>query len=184
MCKQRAPEKRTFRQSTGRGFSLIEVMIVLVLMSILASMSTTLGSLLDRFKLDSGSQAAVGSINLTRSEAIKRGSLVSICRSSTGLDCDSTSTDWSTGWTVFTNPNDNDSIDAGEEVIRYHNGISSTLRMTWTSGNTLTFNPRGRPVSSGSFVVCLNGRTGTDLRTVAVSGTGTVRKSSLTGNCN
>ncbi len=171
------------RQTSSHGFSLIEIMIVLVLMSILASMSTSMGSLLERFRLDSASQSSVGSINLTRSEAIKRGSLISICRSTTGLDCDNTSTDWSTGWTIFTNPNGNDQIDVGEEVIRYHNGLSASLKMTWSGGNTLTFNPRGRPVSSGTFVVCLTGRTATDLRTIAVSGSGQVRKSSLTGNC-
>lgn len=166
------------------GFTLIEIMISVILMAILVSVSAPLGTLIDQFKLGYASQKAAGSIALARSEAIKRGQTVSICRSTTGLACDTSDPDWSAGWTVFINPNDNNSIDSGEEVIRIYSRLSDSLRMTWNSGNRLSFTQRGTPTASGTFTICSDGRTATDMRLVTVTNTGQTRRSSTTGDCN
>ena len=157
-------------------------MIAVLLMGILVSMTAQMGSLLESARLGFYSQRLYASAKLTRSEAIKRGERVSICRSVTGTDCDVSDTNWSTGWIVFVNPNDNDTVDTGEEVIRVFNAMD-TLRITWSAGNRLTFIPRGSPVTNGNFTLCTDGFTATPLRTVTITPAGQIRKASGTGDC-
>ena len=57
----------------------------------------------------------VGALSLTRSEAIKRGSRVTLCPSG-GADCQTG--DYEQGWLVFNDVNSNAALDAGEAVIR------------------------------------------------------------------
>ena len=166
-----------------RGFTLIEVMISVVLLSILVSMTAPLSTLVESFRLDFLNQRLYASSMLARSESIKRGDIISICRSPTGTTCDTTNVNWAAGWVVFVNPNNNDTIDTGEEVIRVYNAIATNLRITWSAGNRLTFSPRGRPVSNGNFILCFDGRTASDLRLVTVNLTGQVRKATATGDC-
>ena len=58
-------------------------------------------------------------INLTRSEAIKRGARVDLVPLDGG--------DWSKGWTVFVDKNNNQVVDAGDEVIFSHGPTSKNL---------------------------------------------------------
>jgi len=57
-----------------------------------------------------------------RSEAIRRGSRVSVCASSDGVSCSTASTpEWNAGWLVFVDPTragSNASVDGGEEVLQ------------------------------------------------------------------
>ncbi len=166
------------------GYTLIEVMISVILLSLLIGLAAPLGTLVNAFKLDYVNHRIYGSALLARSEAIKRGSQVSICRSVTGLACDTTSTDWSSGWVIFENPNNNTSIDTGEDIIRVYNVISSPLKITWSNGNHLTFTPRGNPVGgTASFSLCMAGRTAAPTRAVTITLTGQIRKASAIGDC-
>ena len=167
---------------SAKGFTLLEIMIAVLLMGILVSMTAQMGSLVESARLGFYSQRLYASAKLTRSEAIKRGERVSICRSASGTDCDVSDTNWSTGWIVFVNPNDNDTVDTGEEVIRVFNAMD-TLRITWSAGNRLTFIPRGSAAANGIFTVCTDGLTATAQRTVTVTASGQIRKASATGDC-
>ena len=165
------------------GVTLIDMMISVILIGILLAITTPLGSLVETFRLDYLNQRLYSSAALARSEAIKRGVTVSVCRSVNGTACDVSDSNWSSGWLVFVNPDDNASVDSGEDIIRVYNAVSGNLRITWSAGNRLTFIPRGNPVSSGSFRLCVDGRSGGPLKNVIVSGTGQIRKSTGTGDC-
>ena len=176
------PPSHTTR--TNKGFTLIEMMVTVVLMGILISMTVPLGSMVETFRLNYINQRLYASSALARSEAIKRGARVSICRSAdSGTTCDPSNSNWSAGWVVFVNPNNNDAIDSGEEVIRVYNAVSSNLGITWNGGNRLTFIPRGSPEAEGRFTLCMGGRVGETLRHVNISPTGQIRKLTTTGNC-
>ena len=165
------------------GVTLIEMMISVILIGILLSVVAPLGSLAETFRLDYFNQRLYSSAALARSEAIKRGVTVSLCRSEDSTTCNTSNTNWSSGWLVFVNPNDNDSVDTGEDIIRVYNALSANLRVTWNAGNRLTFIPRGSPDSNGSFTLCVDGRIGGTLKNVIVSSTGQIRKSTGTGDC-
>ncbi len=163
------------RQRFNHGFTLIELMMTVVLLGILVNMVMPLGKLAESFKLDYFNQRIYSSAVLARSEAIKRSSTVSICRSTNGTSCQNGS-DWSDGWVVFVNPNGNNSIDAGEDVIRFYAPFGGPVRFGWDNGQLLTFISRGSVVNQGTFTLCSTLNQGVTERQVTVSGSGLIRK--------
>ena len=167
--------KSVRRQHHNRGFTLIELMNTVILLGLLVNMVMPLGLLAENFKLDYLNQRIYFSAALAKSEAIKRSSTVSVCRSTNGTACENGS-DWSDGWVVFSNPNGNNSIDAGEEIIRVFSPIRSPVSLNWNNGQLLTFIPRGSPVGQGTFRLCPDASKAVSERLVSVSGSGLIRK--------
>lgn len=68
-------------------------------------------------------------IQLARSEAIKRVTQVTLCKSSDGTACSATS-NWQSGWIVYVDSNGNEAVDSGETIIKVHQALESgtTLR--------------------------------------------------------
>lgn len=163
------------QRKCNNGFTLIELMITIVLMAIMVSMVLPLGQVAEGFKLDYLNQRVYSSAILARSEAIKRSETVSLCRSTSGTACNA-GANWADGWIIFVNPDGNNVIDVGEEVIQVYNPISSPVNITWNNGQLLTFIPRGSPVAQGTFTLCPMPTRPLSQRQVDVSGTGLIRK--------
>ncbi len=82
-----------------KGFCLIELLSVLLILSILFSLSISgFSALLAKNQAVSVSNELLSDIYLTRNEAIKRGQRVSICPS---IDKRTCSGSWSDGWIVY-----------------------------------------------------------------------------------
>jgi len=85
-----------------RGFTLFELMIALAVAGVILTVGVpNFTSFLANNRAVSDTNDLVTSLNLGRSEAIRRGSTVSLCSSTDGATC-SGSNDWSTGWIVQT----------------------------------------------------------------------------------
>jgi type IV fimbrial biogenesis protein FimT len=96
-------------------------------------------------------------IGFARSEAIKRGNYVSICKSANGTSCGG---NWSDGWIVFVN-NDNDNpaaVDGGETLLRVFPALpaNSTLNASSNFANDVTYDRLGMANDVGTFVSCTN----------------------------
>ena len=98
------------------GFSLIEAMVSVALLAILASLAApNLSLLLQRYKVDDTREAFLASVNLARTEAIRQGQRV-VMRRLTGCSyASSAGNDWSCGWRVFADAN-NDNVQAASEA--------------------------------------------------------------------
>jgi type IV fimbrial biogenesis protein FimT len=95
----------------------------------------------------------VASINLGRSEAVKRANGVTVCPSSNGTSC--SGSDFGAGWIVFNDPNVDAAVNAGEEVIRAYPAPTGGTQAKFSGTTTsLTFLQTGRPLAtfSGSSV--------------------------------
>ena len=66
----------------------------------------------------------VGDMQYARAEAVKEGNNVVVCSSSTGTTC-SGATAWQNGWIVFSDPDNNGALEAGESVMRVHSAFTS-----------------------------------------------------------
>ena len=121
-----------------RGFTLVELMVVLIILAVLLTIALPSFSVLSlRTKLKSYANEVVTSAYLARSEAIKRNAPVRLCISSDGSSC-AESGDWEQGWVV---------MDPNETVIRYQKELASGIKLFGQSSvHTMTFQPSGAGV--------------------------------------
>ncbi|TKC91123.1 prepilin-type N-terminal cleavage/methylation domain-containing protein [Trinickia terrae] len=95
------------------GFTLVELLIVAVIMAFLAVMATpSFVAWRIRDQVDARARVLVSSLNYARSEAIRRGVRVTLCRIDAArrclaprVACDGGALDWSCGWAVTTDGN-------------------------------------------------------------------------------
>jgi type IV fimbrial biogenesis protein FimT len=121
------------------GFSLVELMIVVMIVAIIGVIGGPV--MIDTVKnnrVRAQADRILTTLNLTRSEAVKRNLPVSVCRSSNGTSCTG---NWADGWIVFTNADADNTVDAGvDQVIRVYEGLNAGYTLGGTlDGNSLTY---------------------------------------------
>lgn len=129
------------------GFTLLELMIALMIGAVILVVGVpSFQGVMDNQRLTGATNELVMSLNLAKSEAIKRVTYVSVCKSSNGVSCTAASS-WDDGWIVFANDSvaNPGSIDAGDEIIRIYPALrdSITLMPTGTIGGFVSFRPSG-----------------------------------------
>ena len=86
----------------SRGFTLIELMFGLTILAVLLALGVpSFRQLTQNNAVTAAHNDLVTSLQLGRSEALKRNRPVSICASADGKDCGA-DTDWHTCWIAFT----------------------------------------------------------------------------------
>jgi len=147
-----------------KGFTLIELMIVLVILAVI------LGVVLPGFtdlrltnRLKTYANEIVASVYLARSEAIKRNVAINLCASTDGSSC-AGSGGWEQGWIVLA---------PDGTVIQRMPALTAGFKVTSSGGSTLTFQPTGVANTASNFKVCRQlPSVGRQERTVSVVATG------------
>lgn len=96
-------------RSSDGGFTLVETLAVLALLAVIAVLATpSFVAWHVRDQVDARTRALASTLAFARSEALRRGSRVIVCRIDsarrclgTGQPCASGVADWSCGWAVF-----------------------------------------------------------------------------------
>jgi type IV fimbrial biogenesis protein FimT len=142
-----------------RGFTLIELMVVVAIVAILAAVAApSFANLIRSNRLAGASSALQVSLNVARSEAVKRGADARVTVAANG-----TAGQWTNGWTVFvdrtTNANGGvapaDDSNANAARLEVVASPSTSLLSSYTGSiNSFTYNGQGRLIDvSGGGVV-------------------------------
>ena len=130
------PSRRTLppRSVAAPGFSLIELMVTIAIAAILAGVAAPqMTKMMNANRIQSAASALQGDMMYARTEAIKRGTAVSLCPSSDGSSCLTANT-WHSGWIVFTDTTGNGTVDGTDTVLK--------VRAAMTGGNTIAAAPQ------------------------------------------
>lgn len=152
----------------SRGFTLIELMVTVAIAAVLLTLGVpAFTNLMIKNQLSGQIQTLQGTIAFARSEAIKRATYVSICKSIDQSTCcqtsGSTCADWSGGWIVFENrdndvPAVRDDIGGADEepLLRVFPALPSdyTLNANNNFTNFITYDRLGMANNNGTFVFC------------------------------
>ncbi len=136
------------------GFTLIELIITLAVAAILITVAgPNFLTFIKNNRLTAQANSMVGSLQLARSEAVKRNATVTICRSNNPTNVSPTCATgatgatgttvrpeyWGRGWVVFVdNGAKAGTIDAGEVILQQHEALSGGNSLDGTGPSTST----------------------------------------------
>ncbi|RQO72874.1 hypothetical protein DBR44_10525 [Aquitalea sp. FJL05] len=162
------------------GFTLVELMVVIAVVAIsLAIAVPNFAQFVDTNRFQSLSSALIADMANARAEAIRRGSYMGICASTDGSSCSGSGADWSRGWIVFVDINQ-DGTPVASAILQVQN-LGGTAVASGTSG--FRFVPSGevRGLSSGgvrignSVAITLTNTTSNASKTISVAPYGLIR---------
>lgn len=144
----------------SRGFTLIELMVTLVVVAILlATGIPSFASFIRNNRATAQANEFITAANIARTEAVKRGTFVTLCASTDGGTC-SAAVNWATGWVLLdsaANPiqtwgalNNNSTFAATAATIQYlDTGFQSAGPITFTLQVDNCTDNQGRTITIG-----------------------------------
>ena len=148
------------RKASGSIF--VELLIGLCLLALLTSLAGPMyGRWLAGRQLANHAEFLAETLNLARSEAVKRGVRVDLCKTIDRRQCADTG-GWESGWIMFVDANRNGEIESPDDVIRAEGppGSGITIRANHPLDDYVSYTSFGyaRQLSGalqmGTFVVC------------------------------
>ena len=113
-----------YSQQSPRGFTLIEVMVVVSILAVLIAIAApSFTPMIERWRVRQATEQLQSTLYYARSEGVKRGGNVVIRKQATGTDgCTlaTTDADWGCGWVVFVDTNGNGSQQSTEETLQIY----------------------------------------------------------------
>lgn len=125
------------------GFTLMELMIAIAILGILLALAwPSFSAALASNRLAAASNSMIAGVNLARSEGVRSKRAGGMCPSADGTACGG---DWSAGWLVWNDANQDGAKGDDEPAIRYFQGNPAQLRVTAAAAvPVIVFDRRGR----------------------------------------
>lgn len=174
------------------GFTLIELLVVLAIAAIITTTAIpSFKSFIQNNRMSTSVHKFVSSLNLARSEAVSRGTRVTMCKSSDQATC-AAAGGWEQGWIVFLDDNDNGQREtAVEQLIRVEKPLGGATTVSGQehvaqyisyAGNGFAQLVGGGTLDAGksTLVLCDSRNFGDNARAITVSATGSVRSAPAT----
>lgn len=115
-----------------RGFTLLELMVALTVAAILLTVAVpAFNNIIQSNAVTVARNSLIGALSFTRSEAVKQGRDVILCKSADGLSC-STTGDWSQGWIVYARESGSTVISI-DNLLRVQTALDQPITITGNS---------------------------------------------------
>lgn len=170
----------------SRGFTLHETLIALTIISLLGVGALAFDRLLRSTHLTTQVNTLIANLYFARSEAIKRGQPVTLCKSDSGVACTADSA-WRDGWIVITDDNGNGELDGDDQILRVGPKLEGGTTLTFSAwgvgtGKYVSYAASGMTMKNGTFRFC-NVDGPAYARAVILIQSGRVRTSSTDVTC-
>jgi type IV fimbrial biogenesis protein FimT len=165
-----------------KGFTIIELMTAVALLAVMVVIGVpSFNSIINTNETAANSNAFLSALKVARTEATKRRQNIVVCASNNQSDC--ASNDWSDGWIIFEDTNDDGAVSAGppaEPIIDTYDlsdGFAVSRAGGGANSDRITFFATGLSSSTvaQTFTVCkadtASGRMLTVERSGLVTGT-------------
>ncbi|WP_218814095.1 GspH/FimT family protein [Rickettsiella endosymbiont of Dermanyssus gallinae] len=184
MYKKTAARKSVTKKESG--FSLLDLLFTLVLLSILLSLSfPAYKYLMVEIRLLTLTERITSALNYARSEAIRHRSIVILCPSKNGKTCNG---QWRNGWNIVLGRHTENFPE--NSLLRVYPALNKHEFLIWHGAGRRDYvqlNPDGSAYGhNGSFVVCVKVLATSTVWLIKVSATGRIRIDKglgLQGNC-
>ncbi|RJG04611.1 GspH/FimT family pseudopilin [Noviherbaspirillum sedimenti] len=125
------------------GFTLIELMITLSIAAILMALAApNFGIFVLNSRMTAQSNDLLSAFQLARSEAIKRGVRVSLCKSANNTSCAASGT-WAQGWIVFVDGTTAGTVDGtganADVVLRAFSALTGNSRLAGSANDVASY---------------------------------------------
>lgn len=158
ICAANAPRR-------ALGITIVELVVCLAVVSILVTTGVpAFSNFIQSNRLSESTFDLLGTINLARSEAVKRRTRVVLCRSvnpaATTPSCGGTANTWTKGWLVFATGDGNNTYEPATDTLLETGWVDSpdvTVITNSTSSNNLEYNADGTTNEGGGtarFAIC------------------------------
>lgn len=165
------------------GFTLTEFAVTLGVAALFLTMAVpSYYTMMQNNRAVSTVNKLAASLNLARMEAIKRGVKVSVCAAgNAALTTCGNSSQWAQGWIVFLDPDNNNTIDSNNDLLKVTEALPAGT--TVTSNQAVVSYDSSGFVSSGvlNMSMSASGCQGNNARQLTLSATG--RLSVAKANC-
>ena len=141
---------------TSRGFTLLELLVVIGVATILLTVAVPgFSELIEDNRRAALLNEFVTSLQLARVGAVMDGHEVTLCKSADGAHCAPKGARWDDGWIVFANLDGDDPavVDPGEQVLIAHPGVRSPLHVA-ANREYFSFRPYSHYSVNGTVTFC------------------------------
>lgn len=154
-----------------QGFTLLELIVTLAIAAVVIGVAApSFSTMIQDNRLSSQSLDFVAALNLARSEAIKRRTQVTLCKSANGQGCTNAG-NWGQGWIVFVESVAvNNARDVNEPILRVHDSLAGNNRLTGNGNftDTIAYQPSGDTVGLGNGTLTLCDARNDDAKSPAI----------------
>ncbi len=136
-----------------QGMTLIEILVTLTIVAIITTFAIPgMNRLMNSQATLSQTSKLNAALAYARSEAVTRVGSIGMCASSDGAAC-SGGLSWSNGWIIYTENNEIDGLQSGDEILKVQQSLPLSTRLGADTG-LINFNNLGRPASTITFDLC------------------------------
>jgi len=169
---------------TERGFTLLELMVVLAVASILLTVGVPSfrAAVLDA-RMVSDANQFVSAVNLARAAAVQYQRDATICTSANfdaAVPTCSGATDWTNGWVVWVDK-DRDAATDANEILAVQGALNASTSLTSGANSNFRFDARGFGLAGADTLTLCDNRTNETGRRIRVNAAGRTNVAQL--NC-
>ncbi|NJN46950.1 MAG: prepilin-type N-terminal cleavage/methylation domain-containing protein [Candidatus Competibacteraceae bacterium] len=137
------------------GFTLLELIVTMAIAAIVLTVAVpSFQGIIRNNRIASHTNDFTSSLNLARSEAVKRARRVVLCKSTDSASCDTSSAGWEQGWIVFVDIDNDAAVDSDDEILRVYGAPEGVETITGNTNitNYISYTQQGfTRLTSGAF---------------------------------